>query len=88
MAQIVKNEKGFKVIEVTGQECREKIWGGLGICDSCCDGFDTAYYVAVLHCCYCPTCYNGWMMKAVNYPEDHDFEKRAFHRMKVILNVA
>ena len=88
MAQIIKNEKNFKVIECTGQECREKIFGGLGICDSCCDGFEKAYYIAVLHSCYCPQCYAGWMAKAVNYPEDHRFETRAFKMMQKVFGIS
>lgn len=87
MATIVENEKGFKVIEVTGHECRVKIYGGLGLCDSCCDGFDKAYYIAVLHCCYCPTCYKIWMVRAVYYNEDKAFENRAFERMKIIMGI-
>lgn len=87
MAIIIENKKGFKVIEVTGLECRQKIYGGLGICDSCNDGFEKGYYIAVLHSCYCPKCYEGWIEKAEYYPEDRAFEYNIFKRMKKVFEI-
>lgn len=86
MAKIVENEKNFKVIEVSGEECRDKI-GGLGICDWCNEAFDKAYYVAVLNYCYCPKCYDNWLLRAVSYPEDKNFETRMFEAMKETLEL-
>ena len=54
MAKVVKNEKGFKVIEVSLIECTQ--WGGLGICDSCGNASFKGYYVAVLNQMLCENC--------------------------------
>jgi hypothetical protein len=86
MAAIIENKKNFKVIELSSEECREKI-GGLGICDDCNEDFEKGFYVAVLNWCFCPKCYDNWMLKAVNYPEDHSFETSAFKIMQITLGI-
>jgi hypothetical protein len=86
MATIVENKKNFKVIEISHEECREKI-GGLGICDWCDEDFEKAYYIAVLNHCYCPKCYEDWTLRAKNYPEDHLFENSAFKIMQITLEL-
>lgn len=84
MIKIVENAKNFKVLEITSQQCKEKI-GGLGICDDCNKDFETAYYVAVLNHCYCQKCYDSWMLRAVNYKEDHYVETKNFDVIRYVL---
>lgn len=84
MSKIVENIKRFKVIEISERECKEKI-GGLGICDGCNKDFQTAFYVAVLNYSYCQGCYDSWMTKAINYPEDRKYEEKNFIDMKETL---
>lgn len=61
MAQIVSNEKGFKVIHVETLD----MWaiGSPAKCDYCTADMatpDGGYYIAVLNKIYCPQCYNRW----------------------------
>jgi len=86
MAEIIKNEKGFKIFKVTLEEV-QKNFRGLGICDWCVKSCETFMYIPVLHSCYCKKCYNRWNKKAVNYPEDHDFENMVFEKTKKLLNL-
>lgn len=85
MAKVVKNEKGFKVIEVSLTECVQ--WGGLGICDSCGNASFKGYYVAVLNQMFCENCYKKWCERAIYYPEDSRIEERNFEIYKKILNI-
>jgi hypothetical protein len=80
MSKIVENSKGFKIIEISDRECKEKI-GGLGICDDCNKDFQTAFYVAVLNHCYCQKCYDSWMTRAINYDSDKPIENKNFKWM-------
>lgn len=57
MAKIIENEKGFKVIEITGREML-KIGNG-DMCDNCAELSETGYYVAVMNRWFCPTCYEN-----------------------------
>lgn len=86
MAEIINNEKGFKVIKVSIIEIAN--WGGFGICDWC-DGYvgSHGYYVAVLHTVMCEKCYKEWCERATYYPEDKHVEDRHFNYMKIILNL-
>jgi hypothetical protein len=85
MAKVVKNEKGFKVIEVSLIETTQ--WGGLGICDNCNNPAFKGYYVAVLNHLLCEDCYKDWCKYAIYYPEDNRIEERNFERYKKILNI-
>lgn len=86
MAEIINNEKGFKVIKVSMVECAH--WGGWGICDWCnkCVG-SHGYYVAVLNTVMCEKCYKEWYDHATYYPEDKRIEDGHFAYMKNILNL-
>ncbi len=77
MSSIVKNSKGFKVLEISSKECKEKI-GGLGICDDCNSDFETAFYIAVLNHCYCKKCYDSWIQRAIVYSSDKIIEEKNF----------
>lgn len=83
MAEIVENEKGFKVISCSMSETTK--FGGIGICDRCNNAAFTGYLVAVLNRWYCEPCYLSWMIRAVNYPEDQKIEDRNFNEYKKIL---
>lgn len=80
MSKIIENSKGFKIIEISDRECKEKI-GGLGICDDCNKDFQTAYYIAVLNHCYCQGCYDSWMERAEVYASDKPIEEKNFNWM-------
>lgn len=86
MAEIIENKKGFKVIRVSLLKIQRN-FRGLGICDWCGDDLETAIYIPVMHSCYCDECYKDWIKRAVNHPEDHDFENRAFIGAKKLLNI-
>lgn len=89
MAEIILNEKGFKVIKLTVEEIIQG-FKGFGIFDSCCKQLnpkDEKFYVCVLHYSLCPTCYDSWNNRAVFYPEDQDYENRNFNQAKRIFNL-
>lgn len=86
MAQIINNEKGFKVIECSLIEIANL--GGLGICDFCNKASFDGYYIAVLNCWYCPECYQDWIKRAQRYPEDAHVEQRNFERYSAYLGVS
>lgn len=85
MAAIFNNEKGFKVIEVTLNDCL--CLGGWGFCDRCTDKIGKGYYVAVLNWVMCESCFKEWYETAKRYPEDEDFENKVFLKMKRILKL-
>lgn len=71
MAQIVSNEKGFKVIHVETLD----MWaiGSPAKCDYCTADMatpDGGYYIAVLNKIYCPQCYKRWLAEARRHPQD------------------
>lgn len=76
MASIYKNDKGFKVIEASGEEIINI--GGLGICDHCGSMSTNGFYVAVLNRWFCPACFYGWYETATRYAEDIPIEERHF----------
>ena len=87
MAEIIANEKGFKVIKVSMVDCAHM--GGMGICDWCNDGIlSDGYFVAVLDSVMCRKCYEDWCSRAEYYEEDSDFEARNFNHMKKVLRIS
>ena len=86
MAEIINNEKGFKVIKLSLGEVN-KSFGGFGICDSCNDASFVHNYIAVLNQCYCPTCYEEFCQNATYYPEDSKYENTNFDDAKKRLNL-
>lgn len=78
MAKIIENEKGFKVIKVTGIEM-EAIGCG-NVCDHCGKPSAFGYYVAVLNRWFCQNCYDKWYEDAVNYAEEGNADARVENR--------
>ena len=89
MAEIIKNSKGFKVIKISRTEIVEKLskQGAVGICDNCISTPVEGYFVCVLNRWLCEKCYNEWMSRAVNYPEDRRYEDYKFITYSRIFNL-
>ena len=86
MAEIVKNDKGFKVVKMSMHEINVA-FGSLGICDACNKGSFVGYYIAVLNSWYCENDYLKFLQYATNYPEDSMVENRNFEIVKQRLNL-
>lgn len=84
MAEIVKNEKGFKVISCSMSETT--LFGGMGICDFCSNASFNGYLVCVLNRWYCNDCYQEWTTTARFYQEDASYELSKFNYYKGLLN--
>lgn len=87
MAEIIKNEKGFKVIKMTTSEMLNLWPGTIGICGRCNEASTTkdglgGYYIAVLNEVYCEKDYLKWVKEATRYEEDKVFEERNFSQIK------
>lgn len=85
MAQIVSNEKGFKVIHVETLD----MWaiGSPAKCDYCTADMatpDGGYYIAVLNKIYCPQCYKRWLSEACRHPQDAPIEDRNYNTYRQI----
>ena len=90
MAKIIENEKGFKVIEISAKEMLQI--GCFNMCDRCGEQhFGNGYYVAVLNCWLCPTCYMEWYEEATNHAEgnnnDAKVEEKNFALYKLLLGL-
>lgn len=85
MARQVKNNKGFLILKTTAEEQIEKM-GGYGICDSCNSKAKEGYLIPVLVRWYCEHCYQEWIERATNYPEDRAYEKKVFNDWIIRLN--
>lgn len=86
MAEIIPNEKDFKVIKVSLSELRQA-FGGYGICDYCGSNKFTGYYIAVLNHWYCENDFKRFLKNAYNYPEDRNIEQANFENAKTLLNL-
>lgn len=85
MAKFIENPKNFKVVQITNEDTFK--WGGLGVCDYCNVYATKLFYAAVLNSCYCQDCYSEWMKRAINYPEDREFEARKIAWLKNYLEI-
>lgn len=85
MASIVKNEKGFKVLNIDNNELRQAI-GGRGICDCCLEKPKEGFYIAVLNRWFCPVCYHKWIRRADYYIEDKPIEEKNYQYMTKMLD--
>jgi len=63
MAEIIENEKGFKVISSSMSETWK--FGGMGICESCNKASFKGYIICVLNRWYCEKCYEEWDKKFI-----------------------
>lgn len=80
MAQIINNDKGFKVIKMRLVELQQATNEmTLGICDNCNNASLEGYYVAVLNRYLCKGCYEDWYKRAKYYPEDARIEEKNFN---------
>lgn len=74
--QIIKNEKKFKILEISQEEMFSI--GGYGICDSCNKSSHNGFLICVLHWWICEKCYKEWYVRAINYVDDQKFEQKIF----------
>lgn len=84
MAQIVNNEKQFKVIEMSSLEVGS-VFGGMGFCDWCGEDHTNGFYIAVLNHWYCKKDYEMFLDRANNYDEDRNIEELNFLRATNLL---
>lgn len=91
MAQIYKNDKGFRIIQMTHLEATLDCEFGIRtsrftsniICDTCnklIDGFEDIYYVAVLNQCLCKECCDNFIKKFNKPKEDEAREEKYYNR--------
>lgn len=89
MARIVKNYKGFKILEIKREEMLDKLsrYGSLGICDSCMRPASVGYYIAVINQWFCEDCYKDFLKTIDRYEEDERIENKNFEHYCKIFNV-
>ena len=85
MAELVKNDKGFRVIKMSIDEAKLFDWGisdGLSyglICLKCNKYIEgDIYYIPVLNDVMHKECYEKWLENATRYEEDIPYEEKAF----------
>lgn len=93
MANVIKNDKGFKVISMSISEAKAIGFGiddvdkRVIICDKCGKRVNVAtYYIAVLNQCLCPNCYYEWYIHAKRYDEDKSYEIEHFEETLKLLD--
>jgi hypothetical protein len=90
MAEIVPNEKGFKVLRLSVPEAKSLGWGiseGI-VCDHCNEIINgDVYFPAVLNDTFCEKCFKEWLSYAENFPEDAKFETSCFNYYCKLLNI-
>lgn len=87
MARNIINEKGFKIIGLTPDECKNIGFGFQDetdfelICDNC-NNFlndnNEVYYIPVLNRVFCKECLINWYLSATYYPEDAKYESMKY----------
>lgn len=93
MAEIVKNDKGFKVISLSTEDTTSLGFGlygsGACVCMHCNKGCLSGdiYYVAVLNDTMCKDCYEEWLKDATRYVSDIPIEERNFNYFKEALGL-
>lgn len=92
MANRVKNDKGFLIIEMTPDEainvCNFGIYDDTYrqtclICDECnklLNVEERVYYIAVLNYLVDKDCYDDWVSHAKRYNEDIAYEEKLFNK--------
>ena len=86
MAEIVKNDKNFKVVKMSREEVNT-VFGTIGICDRCNKKVKVGYYIAVLNMWMCTKCYKSWLKTARYYEEDRYCEERCFKSVLLSLGM-
>ena len=87
MAKRLINNKEFKIIRLTAEECKAIGFGIQDddyhelICDNCNELLITqdCYYVAVLNRVFCSECFEEWYETAERYPEDIRWETNKYN---------
>lgn len=89
MAKNVINEKGFKILSLTTEECKDVGFGFQYfdkktqnhcydlVCDDCNNLLNEekeVYYIPVLNRVFCKDCLKDWYESATYYPEDERYE--------------
>lgn len=92
MAELIKNDKGFKVIKLSVGEAASIGFGlygsGTCICMHCNNPIlGDIYYPVVLNDTMDKECYEEWYKDAINYPEDRQYEERSFQRVAKLLGL-
>lgn len=94
MAKNVVNEKGFKVIALKPEECKQVGFGFQDetdfelICDNCNELINNelyVFYVCVLNRVFCKECFQNWYEDAVRYPEDTRYEDNKYELIKSLI---
>lgn len=82
MAELVKNDKDFRVIKMSLDEAKGLGWGTPGgnmICMDCNEYIEgDIYYIPVLGDVMHKECYEKWLENATRYKEDIPYEEKAF----------
>lgn len=94
MAEIVNNDKGFKVIKMTNTES-ELCKFGFNVDDihvvlddhTNAPIIDDIYYVAVLNQALSKKSFDKWIKDATYYPEDDNYQNMYFNHYCKILNL-
>lgn len=91
MAEVINNDKGFKVISLSTKDAASLGFGidgsGACICMHCNKGCLSGdlYYITVLNDTMCKNCYEKWVRSAKRYAEDIPIENRNFNHYKKLL---
>ena len=91
MAEVINNDKGFKVISLSTEDAASLGFGidgsGTCICMSCNKGCLSGdiYYIAALNDTMCKNCYEKCGRSAKRYAVDISFENRNFKHYKKLL---
>lgn len=95
MAKNVINEKGFKVIALKPDECKQIGFGFQDetdfelICDDCNELINDelyVFYVCVLNRVLCKECFQEWYESAVYYPEDARYENGKYEYINSLIS--
>lgn len=104
MARNVINEKGFKIIGLSPDECQDVGFGYQYIdnvedykwcwdliCDNCNKEItddDEVYYVSVLNRVFDKECLINWYLSAKHYPEDDEYEALKYDTVSNHIKIA
>lgn len=83
MANLWKNEKQFKIIEMTWKEY-VAVTDTFGLCNICSNNSseDPIYYVGIINSWLCKTCLNAYLKDAKRYKGDFHKEQENFIQIR------
>lgn len=86
MANPVKNDKRFLIIEMTWREyvAAQDCWGWCCLCgtNDFSDNGGVGFYIPVINQWYCKNCYDQWYAGATHYRVDIEKERQSYNEMK------